>query len=207
MCLLIYHSADYRNLPDIRSTWTNLVEQTHRNAVDEDNASPWQMVSYTVESIGRRVSLNENVFPVNIVLQILLQYDITFYTHDGRNNADNTLMVCTNLRWPIDVFVKLGAPFESLVSTLEALWYAQEHPFGGRSRKLLVKWMIYTVEQWRDVSRRQGQAYGSIENAIGLADLLRIVVGANDIGRETAEDQEWNERGRMVREHVDAAAR
>jgi nuclear pore complex protein Nup155 len=70
-----------------------------------------------------------------------------------------------------------------------------------------VKWMIYTVEQWRDVSRRQGQAYGSIENAIGLADLLRIVIGANDIGRDTAEDQEWNERGRMVRENVDAAAR
>ncbi|KAF2789034.1 nucleoporin-domain-containing protein [Melanomma pulvis-pyrius CBS 109.77] len=209
ICLLIYHSADYRNLPDIRSTWTNLVEQTHRVAINQQHTAPWEMVTYDVESVGRRVNLNENVFPVNIVLQILLQYDLTFYTHDAPNgrNTDATLLHCTNLNWPIDIFVKLNAPFESLISTLEALWYAQEHPFGGRNRKLLVKWLIYSVERWHIASKRTGQVFGGADNAVALADLLRIIVGANDIGRDTAEDQEWNERGRQVRERVEEIAR
>ncbi|KAF2714183.1 nucleoporin-domain-containing protein [Pleomassaria siparia CBS 279.74] len=209
ICLLIYHSADYRSLPDIRSTWTNLVEQIHRNAVEEKQGSPWELVSLKVEDIGRRVSLSENVFPVNIVLQILLQYDLTFYTHEPNQratNADNTLLRCDNLRWPIDVFVRLNAPFESLVSTLEALWYAQEHPFGGRNRKMLVKWLIYTVEKWHEGSRRSGQQFGGAENAIALSDLLRTIVGASDIGTASLEDREWNERGREVRAKVEIEA-
>jgi len=166
------------------------------------------MVAYQVENIGRRVNLNENVFPVNIVLQILLQYDITFYTHDGRNNTGNTLLRCDHFSWPIDVFIKLNAPFEILVSTLEALWYAQEHPFGGRNRRLLVKWLVHSVEQWHAASKRQGgYPFGGNENAVALSDLLRVVLSANDIGRETTQDQDWNERGRLIKEKVDEAAR
>ena len=75
-----------------------------------------------VEEIGRRVNLNENVFPVNIVLQILLQYHITFYTTDPatlRNAPDPNRLLCSSLTWPIDVFVHLNAPFELLIATLE----------------------------------------------------------------------------------------
>jgi len=167
------------------------------------------MVAYTVENIGRRVSLNENVFPVSIVLQILLQYDLTFYTHDPsllRNGANQNLLLCSNLQWPIDIFVKLNAPFEGLVSTFEALWYAQEYPFSGRNRKQLVKWLIHTCEKWAEISRRQGPPFGGEANAVGLSDLLRIVVGGNDLGRETLEDKQWTEKGREIREKVDRAA-
>lgn len=171
-----------------------------------------------VEDIGRRVNLNENVFPVNIVLQLLLQYDVTFYTHDvstaGRAAAARDLLICSNLLWPIDVFVKLNAPFELLVATLEAMWYAQETPFNTRSaRKLLIKWMIYTVEQWYEESRRQGALFGGSENAIGLADCLRVVLGSGELGgeqgqqRPTQDDLNWMEKGRVVREVVEEAAR
>ena len=55
------------------------------------------MVTMTVETIGRRVNLNENVFPVNVLLQILLQYHITYYTHDARNGNTEPLP-CSSIR-------------------------------------------------------------------------------------------------------------
>lgn len=159
-----------------------------------------------VENIGRRVNLNESVFPVNIILQLLLQYDIEFYTHDANSNNAQNVAINSNLTWPIDVFLKLNAPFEYLVATLEALWYAQEHPFTGRNRKLLVKWIIYLIEQWATVSRRTGAVFGGAENAIGLADLLRVVLGSDVLGRDV-NDQAWIQRARDVSATVDEAAR
>lgn len=175
----------------------------HRDAVADQLGAPWESVALKVQNIGRRVHLNESVFPVNIILQLLLQYDIEFYTHDA--NAQN-LAVNSNLTWPIDVFVSLNAPFEYLVATLEALWYAQEHPFTGRNRKLLIKWIIYLIEQWGTSSRRTGALFGGAENAIGLADLLRVVLGSDVLGRDV-DDQAWIQRARDVSAMVDEAAR
>jgi nuclear pore complex protein Nup155 len=70
---------------------------------------------------------------------------------------------------------------------------------------LIIKWTVYTTEQWRDVSRRQGALFGGSENAIGLADCLRVMMGSGEL-REAA-DAEWQERGRVVAGVVDEAAR
>ncbi|KAH8729029.1 Non-repetitive/WGA-negative nucleoporin C-terminal-domain-containing protein [Phaeosphaeriaceae sp. PMI808] len=209
ICLLIYHAADYRNVPDIRHTWSNLLEQIHRKAVGEQQTAPWESVAWKVEDIGHRTNLNENVFPVNVVLQLLLQYDVEFYTHDANprhNGSSQDLSHNASLTWPIDVFLKLNAPFEYMVATLEALWYAQEHPFTGRNRKLLVKWIIYLIEQWGTTSRRSGALFGGPENAIGLADLLRVVLGSDVLGRDI-DDQTWTQRAREVGAMVEEAAR
>jgi nuclear pore complex protein Nup155 len=161
-----------------------------------------------VEEIGHRTNQNENVFPVNIILQLLLQYDIEFYTHDTnpRGGSAQELSPNANLQWPIDVFTRLNSPFEYLVATLEALWYAQEPPFTGRNRKLLVKWIIYLLEEWAVSSRRTGALFGGPENAIGLADLLRVVLGSDVLGREI-DDQAWIQRAREIAATVDEAAR
>jgi nuclear pore complex protein Nup155 len=198
-------------VPDIRHTWSNLVEQIHRKAVADHQTAPWEVVALKVEDIGRRTSLNENVFPVNIILQLLLQYDIEFYTHEPSSRHNNSgsaqeLAHNSNLTWPIDVFLKLNAPFEYLVATLEALWYAQEPPFTGRNRKLLVKWLVYLIEQWGVTSRRTGALFGGAENAIGLAELLRVVLGSEVLGRE-ADDHMWKQKAREVAALVDEAAR
>jgi nuclear pore complex protein Nup155 len=208
ICLLIYHAADYRNVPDIRHTWSNLIEQIHRKAVADHQTSPWEVVAMRVEEIGHRTNQNENVFPVNIILQLLLQYDIEFYTHETnqRGGSAHDLSPNANLQWPIDVFTRLNSPFEYLVATLEALWYAQEPPFTGRNRKLLVKWIIYLLEEWAISSRRTGALFGGPENAIGLADLLRVVLGSDVLGREI-DDQAWIQRAREVAATVDEAAR
>jgi nuclear pore complex protein Nup155 len=161
-----------------------------------------------VEELGRRTNLNENVFPVNIVLQILLQYHVEFYTHEtnSRHASSHDLQLNQNIQWPLDVLIRVNAPFEYLVATLEAIWYAQEPPFTGRNRKLLVKWIIYLVEQWGATSRRQGALFGGAENAIGLADLLRVVLGSDVLGRDH-DDQVWTQRARDIAAMVDEAAR
>ncbi|ORX94648.1 Non-repetitive/WGA-negative nucleoporin C-terminal-domain-containing protein [Clohesyomyces aquaticus] len=214
ICLLIYHSADYRNLPDVRSTWSNLIDQVHTEALSSGHQSPWEMVSLKTVDLGRRTNLNENVFPVNIVLQLILQYDILHYTHDDsgvgarRNLGGEEDLLPAPLTWPIDPFIRLNAPFESLIATLESLWYSQEDPFRGRvTRKLLVKWIVYAVEQWAEQSRRSGVLFGGTENAIGLADCLRNVLGAGELERGDKGDREWVERGRVVRERVEGVAR
>jgi len=159
-----------------------------------------------VEDIGHRTNLNENVFPINIVLQLLLQYDLEFYTHEGnpaRQVNGPARPHNANLMWPIDVFTRLNAPFEALTATLEALWYAQEPPFTGKAnRKMLIKWMIYLIEQWNTTSRRTGAVFGGAENAIGLADLLRVVLGS-----DVLDDQGWAQRARDVSATVEEAAR
>ncbi|KAJ4989911.1 non-repetitive/WGA-negative nucleoporin [Stagonosporopsis vannaccii] len=205
VCLLIYHAADHRSIPDIRNTWSNLIEQVHRQALAAGVAQPWESVALKVEDIGRRVNMNENIFPINIVLQLLLQYDLEYYTHDANANSRG-LTVNANITWPIDVLVRLNAPFEYLVATFEALWYAQEAPFSGRNKKLLVKWSIYTIEQWGIISRRSGALFGSAENAIGLAEFLRVVLSSDTLGRD-ADDQQWLQRARDVRDLVEEAAR
>ncbi|KAJ4359109.1 hypothetical protein N0V95_002433 [Ascochyta clinopodiicola] len=205
VCLLIYHAADHRNIPDIRNTWSNLVEQVHKKALAEQAAQPWESLALKVEEIGRRVNMNENIFPVNIVLQLLLQYDLEYYTHDASSNSRD-LLFNSSITWPIDVLVRLNASFENLVGTFEALWYAQEAPFAGRNKKLLFKWGIYTIEQWGIISRRSGTLFGGAENAIGLAEYLRVVLGSETLGRD-ADDQQWLQRARDVRDLVEEAAR
>jgi nuclear pore complex protein Nup155 len=192
LCLLIYHAADYRSIPDIRSTWTNLIDQAHRKAIIANSTAPWEVVALKILELGQRTSLNENVFPINIVLQLLLQYDLEFYVHDANAPNAQNLAFNEDLMWPIAVFVKLQAPYESLVATLEALWYAQEQPFAGRNRKLLVKWIIYL--------------FGGPENAIGLAEVMRIILGSDVLGRDV-DDQSWIQRARDMSAVLEEAAR
>jgi nuclear pore complex protein Nup155 len=218
ICLLIYHAADYRNLPDIRNTWSNLFEQTHNIGVEDGHLAPWELVAEETRQIGRRVNRSETVFPVNVLLQMLLQYDVEYYTHGNESSSRGLGLGRTNSRdqnvpqlrpapltWVLDVFISLDVPFEILVATLESIWYAQEMPFAGKNRKLVVKWLIYTVERWEDISRRQGLAFGGEENAIGLSDCLSNVLGGTDLdGRE---DAEWRERGKVIRAKVEADLR
>ena len=211
ICLLIYHSADYRNGADIRSTWTNLVMQIHQDAIRDDHQAPWELIMLKCQDIARRVALNENIFPVVTLLRMLLAYDIEYCTHDparvGQQGENGESLVGAPLTWALDVFIGVNAPFESLVSTLEGLWYSEEYPFTGRQRKLIVKWIIYTVEQWEESSRRTGVLFGGENNALGLADLLRVVLGGNELDRGREEDRMWVERGREIRAKIEDAVR
>jgi len=209
ICLLIFHAADYRDLPIIRNTWSNLIDQTHEEQIAGKHTAPWEVVAQKIIDIGRRVGLNENVFPVNCILQLLLQHDLEDYTHDfsirQRPGTNKELIPINNIAWPIDIFITLEAPYETLVATLESIWYAQEVPFNTNyGRKLLAKWMIYIVEQWYESTKRNGVPFNGTENAIGLADCLRVVLSSGEL---TGTERDWVERGRVIRMRVEEVAR
>ncbi|KAL1598868.1 hypothetical protein SLS60_008011 [Paraconiothyrium brasiliense] len=206
--LLLFHQADFRDLSTIRNTWQLFIEQTHNEAVAEGKASPWEAVAIETETLGRRVGTNQNIFPVSDVFQLLLQYDVEKYRQgpSGNIDPDNNHPPA----WPIDIFVKLHAPFENLVSVLEAMWYARDHPFNSRNgRKLLAKWLVCVVEKWWENSRRSGEPFGSTENALGLSDLLRVVMESGDFvaAGSGADDAQWVERLRVIREKADEIVR
>lgn len=204
--LLLFHQADYRDLSTIRNTWSNYIEQVHDEAVAAGKSSPWESVAIETETLGRRVGTNQNIFPVSDVFQLLLHYDVKTYrtAPSGGIDADAP---ADPVSWPVDVFARLHAPFENLVAVLEAMWYAREQPFNSRNgRKLLAKWLVCVVERWEAESRRAGEPFGSAENALGLSDLLRVVVESGDFGG-VAGDAEWAERLRGVRVRADEVAR
>lgn len=207
--LLLFHQADFRDLSTIRNTWQLFIEQIHNDAVAEGKASPWESVAIETETLGRRVGTNQNIFPVSDVFQLLLHYDVEKYRTAPSGVIDPE--ATDPVAWPIDVFAKLHAPFENLVSVLEAMWYAREQPFNSRNgRKLLAKWLVCVVEKWWEESRRSGEPFGSAENALGLSDLLRVIVESGDFtagAGSAAEDAEWAERLRVIRVRADEIVR
>jgi nuclear pore complex protein Nup155 len=212
----------------VQSTWTNLIEQIHTGELakieqEQDFVNPYQLVAEEVREIGRRVNLSENVFPIAVLLQLLLKYHVEFYGPNanptgGRGNvfravarAEDAPELIAPSEWVIDTFISLQAPFETIIATLESIWFAQEYPFSStRSRKMLVKWIIYTSEKWAEQSRRQGnELFGGLENAVGLAECLRNVLsdGLLDAPGGDRDDKEWAERGRIVRDLVEEEIR
>ncbi|RYF48228.1 MAG: hypothetical protein EOO38_10570 [Cytophagaceae bacterium] len=82
ICLLIYHAADYRNVPDIRHTWSNLIEQVHRKAVGEHQGAPWEIVALkeihldaeegTPSTAIREISLMKGTSPARTLYRYVL---------------------------------------------------------------------------------------------------------------------------------------
>lgn len=196
----------------IRTTWTNFIEQTHNDAIEAGRASPWESVALETESLGRRVGSNQNIFPVTDIFQMLLNYDVEKFHTLGESGSieDAGSSVENPIDWPIDIFFRLNAPIENLVSVIEALWYAREAPFASRGgRKLLAKWLVVVVDKWHAATRRSDEPYGGTENALGLSDVLRVVAESGDFGAvgATAEDREWADKLRVVRGKVEEALR
>lgn len=62
--LTIYKAADHRNLSDIKLTWTQLIEKTHNETLENKELQPYEAISEQVRTLGRRLQLAENTFPI-----------------------------------------------------------------------------------------------------------------------------------------------
>ena len=72
ICLLIYQAADYRNLADIKATWQNLLDQVNVETLAKGEPQPYEAVAEKVRSLGNRLHLSENTFPICESLRRLL---------------------------------------------------------------------------------------------------------------------------------------
>ncbi|KOS20452.1 putative nucleoporin [Escovopsis weberi] len=173
ICLLIYHTANYRNPTTIAGTWENLIQQTHnevmakREAGEEDPQAlplPYEAVTSKIRTIAHHTSLDSFVFPIQTLLPQLCRYALA-YKQDASIGA--------NAAWPAQLFLSLGISHDMIVRVLENIFDTQDFGFSGPARARIVETIVYVVNEWvAEVRRRGGAAKGgAVGPAVG--DLLQ----------------------------------
>lgn len=118
---------------------------------------PYESVSQQIQMIAHRTSLDSLVFPVDALLPEVCKYAV--------NNGQDA-SVGADPCWPVLLFLGLGVPHALVAQVLEGVFDAQEAPFTGRRRKIVVQWIAAVVEGWvREVERRAAGAVGAMGGA------------------------------------------
>ncbi|KAF3767257.1 nucleoporin-domain-containing protein [Cryphonectria parasitica EP155] len=166
--LLVFHVADHHNPRAIADTWRNLIEAAHEEVEAQeqeweaagrprDNPNvmepplPYEHVMAKVQDIAHRTSLNDHIFPIEFILTYLCRYSIE-HGQDERIGA--------NPAWPVLLFLNLHVPYPSITRVLERILDAQEAPFTGRRRKVVVGWIAEALLRWAREAETQGTAGG-----------------------------------------------
>ncbi|EGX88187.1 non-repetitive nucleoporin [Cordyceps militaris CM01] len=167
LCLVIYHTANYRNPTTISSTWSNLIQQTHDEVISrlEDTRPgqveppvPYEAVSSKIQNIAHYTSLDSFVFPIQTLLPELCRYAVA-YQQDATIGAEPS--------WPAQLFLTLGVSHNMIVQVLENIFDTQDYGFSGMVRNRIIEIIVYVVNDWAaEVRRRGGQTTGA---AIGPA--------------------------------------
>lgn len=100
---------------------------------------PYEHVVSKVQDVAHRTSLNDHVFPIDVILAMLCRYSIE-QEQDERIGADPN--------WPVLLFVHLDVPHASITRVLERILDAQEAPFTARRRKVVVRWINEVLSRW-----------------------------------------------------------
>ncbi|OAA58342.1 non-repetitive nucleoporin [Cordyceps fumosorosea ARSEF 2679] len=158
ICLVIYHTANYRNPTTISSTWSNLIQQTHDDVVSRSEnlkpgqaepPLPYEAVSSKIQNIAHYTSLDSFVFPIQTLLPELCRYAVA-YQQDGTIGAD--------AMWPAQLFLNLGVSHSMIVQTLENIFDTQDYGFSGAARNRVIETIVFVVSDWAAEARRRGGA-------------------------------------------------
>ncbi|KAH7324644.1 Non-repetitive/WGA-negative nucleoporin C-terminal-domain-containing protein [Stachybotrys elegans] len=168
LCLLIYHTADYRNPTTIAGTWANLIRQTHdETAAEEANhpeggpaTMPFEAVASKIRNIAHRTSLDSFVFPIQTLLPEVCRYAVAF-KQDNSVGADSW--------WPVQLFLSLGVSHDMIVRVLEDIFDTQDYGFSGTALNRIIEFIVYVVNDWVAEMRRRGGAgkAGAIGTSVG----------------------------------------
>ncbi|OXV07639.1 hypothetical protein Egran_04597 [Elaphomyces granulatus] len=164
LCLQIFYIADYRNSADIRLTWQQLLQQLHDRTVEKGEPQPYEVVAEKVRSLGGRLRMSETIFPVPVLLPMLEKYVLDYQ----RGLAPST--------WVVDLFLDLEVSHDVIYSVLESMFYNDEAPFHGSSRRQTAGEIVYLVQRWfHDTARVGGMVFGSDAIAARVSETLRIL--------------------------------
>jgi len=92
--------------------------------------------------------------------------------------------------WVVDTFLDLSVPYESLISTLEAMFYNDEIPFRGKNRKYIATDMLHVIQRWFTESSQmgiKGALFGGEENARVISHTLGVLA-ANGLDERQVEE-------------------
>jgi nuclear pore complex protein Nup155 len=104
--------------------------------------------------------------------------------------------------WVIETFLALSVPYESLLPTLESMFFNEEPPFTGRNLRFIADDILYVVEKWFEEGIRGvgGALLGGDNNARAISQLLEAA--AASLGGESKRG-----RFRELREHIEKRLR
>ncbi|KAI9704717.1 MAG: hypothetical protein M1836_006497 [Candelina mexicana] len=152
LCILIYQASDYRNPADIKATWQNLLEYTHKETIDREEPLPYEAVIEKVRTLGTEL------------VPMLEKYAYEFQRGVGPPT------------WIIDTFLDLQVPYESILPVLEQMFYNDEAPFQGRNRRYIANDLLYLIQRWyQDTERAGGRILGGESNAQAISEILQVL--------------------------------
>lgn len=161
LCLLIYHTANYRNPTTIAATWSNLIQQTHDDVTSRLESlepgmapppMPYEAVTSKIQNIAHHTSLDGFAFPIQTLLPEVCRYAVA-YQQDASIGADPT--------WPVQLFLALGVSHDMILRVLEDMFDTQDYGFSGMARNRIIEMIAYVVNSWAgEVRRRGGSAKG-----------------------------------------------
>lgn len=188
VCLLIYEVADHRDTSQVKATWQQLLQNVHDETVERNEAEPYEAVADKVRSLGSRLRLSENTFPIPILLPMLEKYG---FEHQ-RNVAPE--------HWVIDLFLDLQVPYETLFDTLEAIFYTNDIPFLGTNRKVIASDLIELVGRWlNDTMRGGGIILDSEQGALRVDHMMQALIQE---GSRAGMDDRMMHMSRLIRERI-----
>ncbi|KAI6248804.1 Nucleoporin [Erysiphe necator] len=170
ICLTIYDAASHRNEADIAATWQQLLDFTHDKVASDPNAGqlPYEAVITMIRDMARRIGRSESTFSPRILIPMLEKYALEFQFQTGPR------------MWLPELFIEVGITYETILSTLQDMWYQNIAPFTDRRRNILAEHILYVIEQWyEECMRANGRLFGSDEIATSILELLDALVTSN----------------------------
>lgn len=122
------------------------------------------------------------LFYAETVLTLLLDYIFQSITqqHPDRTRG--------NREWPVDLLIDVGVPFESVLSTLENVFYNNEADWSINRRRIVGALIVHVCQRWLQESASGGGVpFGGEENTAAVLEALRAV---NDAALLTGRDRD-----------------
>jgi nuclear pore complex protein Nup155 len=117
-----------------------------------------------MRDMAHRLSLSETTFSPTLLIPMIEQYAVEFQNDVGSRT------------WVPDLFIEVGFPFETIVATVQNMWYNNVAPFTGQRKNILARHIVYVLGQWyEECIRTNTRLFGSDENAEDINQLLELL--------------------------------
>jgi nuclear pore complex protein Nup155 len=121
------------------------------------------MVS-NLRQMAARLNYSETTFPPQMLIPMIAQYALEQQNGVGPRT------------WVPDLFIACKVPFETIIVTLQSIWYAGSPPFADANRAAIGDYMLYVCQQWYDdCVRNNKRIFDGEENAEQIAVLMNDV--------------------------------
>ncbi len=175
-------------MTQIKSTWQQLLQSVHDEALSRDTAQPFEVVAEKIRTLGSRLRLSESIFSIPLLLPMLEKY------------AFESQRSVTFSTWVIDLFLELQVGCEKLFDVLESMWYANEAPFHGKNRGVLGNDLTYVIEQWlHETIKGGGVIFDSEAGAVRVDQMLQTLL---QTGAQGGLDGARTQRCRLLRDRL-----